>query len=454
MLLFTLLLAVLTTSSAAQETVIVKLMEICRHGARAPLNDQFAFKETSSCCNTTSFLNTWTPEGAGGLTAIGAQQQQLLGDFIRERYGKEPALPLTFNPQQALLLTDTTPRCVYSLYNQSFAIWGPNATLPTYDQVTTRSVFFWDQADNSSTCPIWNANTNVNLVSPATQNLLKAWQPTLNFVCSNSVGLPCTNLTTPSELSWAFTAFDSQMSNYYYKSFNATGAGALLPSWFNQTIFNTLYDAGNRYQYYADYANALNESQPFNEGNRIFFGNFYQLLGQFFGGNASFAQGKPPNNNYQFPVGYTNSTSFIIASGHDSDVAAVLTTLGQAARYNWVDPPFAAMIMFELHQSTTNASALFVKAIYRHWFYNESQPVVDELLPYFCPSTLCPLETFVTHLRDNVYVSDYTAFKTYCSATLTTGTATVTATVTTTSMKPSKAYKSMIGILVFVLSLI
>ena len=69
-LLFISLLATMSLASDRLEMVL----EICRHGARAPVSQEF------------NVTKTYWPEGTGMLTRVGERQHYLLGKELRKRY--------------------------------------------------------------------------------------------------------------------------------------------------------------------------------------------------------------------------------------------------------------------------------------------------------------------------------------------------------------------------------
>lgn len=403
-----------TLAAEAQtlNTKIAKLFVFARHGARSPEKDNFGFNGSISCCDKTAWNKAW-PMGEGNLTEIGADLHQELGRFIRSSYGDQPALPSDINPKTVSLIADPDcARCIYSLLNNTVGVFPRASNPPTFNSVQINA-FYWEQYKTGTTCNILLNNSRANVLSPWFTSQSAKWAPLLNYTCANSTS-DCSNYTNYNLTQWSVTAVDDQMCSYYYASYNGTGVGSILPSWFNSTIFANLYDAGWTSSYWVRYFNSKNGAFP--QGARLLAGNYFQLLGLAMSNNASWAQGTGNNSNFTFPDGLSPiDTTYSINLGHDDNVAQLLTGLGAYDKYNYTDPPFASAMIFELHENTANASQKFVRTGFRHWFWNETTPKLDYLIPVFCPNVFCPVETFVAYLRDNLYVGNVQAFTAYCA---------------------------------------
>lgn len=394
-------------------TRISKLFVVARHGARSPETDQFAFKDSVACCNESAWNTAW-PMGMGNLTLIGADLQQELGRFIRNTYGDQPALPAVNDPKTVSLMADpNSTRCIYSLLNNTLGVFPNSSDPPTFNGVKIDALY-WQTFKSATKCNIIVNNNRVNLESPWFRAQSIKWAPLLNYTCGLST-TDCGSMTNALNLSnWAMTAVDTQMSSFYYASFNGTGAGNILPKWYNNTIFDNLYEAGYTTSYWGRYFNAENVAFP--QAARLYMGNYFQMLALAFSNNASWAQGTGPNADFTFPSGINpKDTTYSINLGHDDNVAQILMAMGAFGNYNYMDPPFASAIFFELHENVANSSQKFVRTGFRHWFWNETTPKLDYITPIFCNDELCPLETFVGYLRDNLYVGNSAAFDQYCA---------------------------------------
>ena len=93
-------------SSHAQERAPDQIIEVFRHGARAPLHD---------------YDPSWKPSEFGNLTAIGMRQQYVLGKLLASKY--PTIFGASYDPDQVYMLSDITPRCIQSAYAQLQGIY-------------------------------------------------------------------------------------------------------------------------------------------------------------------------------------------------------------------------------------------------------------------------------------------------------------------------------------------
>ena len=100
------LLFCLIISSYTQERAPDQIIEIFRHGARAPLHD---------------YDPNWDPSDYGALTAVGMRQHYILGKLLASKY--PTIFGAAYDPNQIYVLSDTTPRCIQSAQSQLQGIY-------------------------------------------------------------------------------------------------------------------------------------------------------------------------------------------------------------------------------------------------------------------------------------------------------------------------------------------
>jgi hypothetical protein len=445
----------LLSQTAAQEmnTKIVKLFELARHGARAPepgkSDPTFSFLESPQCCNQFNYSRVW-PMGSGGLTNVGALQHQANGRALRARYANATAMPQIYTPGQvALFVAPDCQRCQDSLLNQTIGLFGNSTSIP--ESQLSSNAFWWSQ---KSTCLPVTLNVFENVDSTTYAQFSTGARATLLGACINStlnaVNGTCTNLTASNGgLVQNFGipyCGDNVFSSWYYNTSDGSGTGNELPKWFREDQLKACMDSINVGRYYTIYHNASqptwkNNSLP--AGSQLMIGNLLQTVSLFFSDNATFAQGAPPNSNFVFPKGINlaggteEPTTFVLAVGHETQVASLLTALSAFGDFNFLQPPFASLVMLELHQDVLNATGLYVRALYRFQLWNQKQPQTDILPLSFCPSAsvtngyLCPLEQFVDAMKP-MYISGPIAEKEVCDSYTRTKTSTMTVTRTAT----------------------
>jgi len=98
-------LALFSVFSEAKEEKLKLVIEVCRHGARAPQGDS-------------NNLGIEWKEGFGNLTPIGKRQHYLIGQELRERYiNKEKLLSEHFNPEEIYVTSSKYNRTIASAYS-------------------------------------------------------------------------------------------------------------------------------------------------------------------------------------------------------------------------------------------------------------------------------------------------------------------------------------------------
>ena len=108
------ILLVLFTGAIFAQTTPDFVLELFRHGARAP--------------NKNKIDSTWKSVGYGELTSVGIRQQYVLGLILKERYSK---LLLPYNPSQIYAYSSDANRTLMSLATQLSAIYeGAGPSIP------------------------------------------------------------------------------------------------------------------------------------------------------------------------------------------------------------------------------------------------------------------------------------------------------------------------------------
>lgn len=96
-----------------------------------------------------------------------------------------------------------------------------------------------------------------------------------------------------------------------------------------------------------------------------------------------------------------NHSKMIIYSGHDTDVAPLATLLGI---YDFVQPPYTACILLELHYMPSRADKWAVQIFYKNYTDSTGSTHIAPAIIPGCPSALCPLTRFVALMKSK-YIS-------------------------------------------------
>jgi hypothetical protein len=119
----------LVVSTIAADDKLSFLIEMTRHGARAPVTTDETYNVSKS---------SW-PDGAGELTSMGIRQHYLLGTQIRKRYIEEMGyLSDKYDSSEIFVLSTYLNRTIMSAYSQLQGTYpegsGPTLTTEQIDR--------------------------------------------------------------------------------------------------------------------------------------------------------------------------------------------------------------------------------------------------------------------------------------------------------------------------------
>ena len=312
---------------------LVAVVEVCRHGARAPTT--FYYWDTPAL---------W-PEGPGGLTPAGMRQHYLLGQELRRRYvyQQDLLLPNYFQPQ-IYVFSDDYDRTIMSAQSQLQGLY-PNGTGPLL-----RSVGMEYNAqppiDDTSESGIIN-NLGLNALPNLTQ---------LIPVHSDS-----------QERQYAIGSDDA--CNYYImltdERYNTPGYNQIFNNYPDviQTIMTVMnYTSSKAKSSARNIAGSLNCNQfalnPLPQG---FSQTFYNRITQLAADLNNYINYEPDLiarlagtgmvtqvlSNFQQVIAETVTSKFFLYSGHDTTILSVLSFLQLNFSSN---PVFSSALLFELSE--------------------------------------------------------------------------------------------------------
>ena len=294
------------------------VIEICRHGARAPTRP-FPFLHS-----------LWQSLPLGSLTNTGAKQQFSLGARLRQRYA-DSLLPTHYSPQQMQVVSSSTARAKDSGLWQLFGFYphlakeviGVDVTLDTIDMQMVSRVRQWPLEVNDKLLKGYKHYENRAVDELETvqcseyQQKEQAWLSSFFPAVSKAVGFQVSSITEAADIS---SAIDCELA-----------AGLPLPIGVSESM-------------YAE----LQKTHAFEKFNIPFRKREACVTSV----NALFSDIMTVMNKQQ--------PRFKLYSGHDTTLAAVLMYIGVQME---VVPAFASTLLLELDDKGTVHCSFNDKAI-------------------------------------------------------------------------------------------
>lgn len=335
----------LTTLVTGQSTL--KLVNLLyRHGDRSPIE---IFP------TDTNRDDKW-PQGRGWLTTIGMQQHYTLGGWLRRRYVDTGYLSKDYKNTEIIIHSSDVSRCLMSAYCNLAGLYPPgpdrvfNASLNWQPiPVHTRPTSEDNTLSMRETCPVYMKLFNESFYLPDIQKEEKENKDFYAWL-GHHTGVDHEDLRNIWEIG------DTLLIE---KTHNLT-----LPPWLNNTVYEKIRSLVD-YQW--SYRFKTKQMERLKGG---------PLLGEFL-----------ENMEDKIKVNSSNTYKMYMYSAHDSTVAALLRVLQV---FNGVSPPYAAMVIMELHQNTSGQN--FVKLYYKN-STTDSDAIQDVSIPN-CDNE-CPLQKFI-----------------------------------------------------------
>ena len=343
--------------------VIISVIETCRHGARAPIDDY-------------SWDTGYWSQGYGELTQEGMRQQYLNGMEFRRRYiTEQQVLPPSFNHSLLYVRSTDLNRTIMTAESQLVGLYPVGPSLSSV-------------AMESKAVPPFNVSNLTNILAGlGTQALPNYFQPIPVHVVNQDydhmlrgyAGATCPYINV--------IALEVQQSNYYQylvdnyteylqkrvqqvfqQDVDFTDAG-----WFGDAIICERFHGypmpqGVTEEMYQQMIGIMNYS------NSYFFqnGGAYLSSSEFFGNLLEVFEGS---------INGTGTLKWGLYCAHDTTLIGFLYALGQ---WTGLNPPFASTLVFELHEEN---GEYFVQTIYN-----------DELLSINGCEIMCPYSQFSAFL--------------------------------------------------------
>lgn len=383
-LLLHVILFLTSLSSLAKKPDFV--LELCRHGARAPLSSDYD--------------QSWPIDTLGDLTPVGMRQHYILGDAIYRQY------PYFFESPQyndsVYILSDVVQRCIQSASSQFFGVfldqgpslpkdYPPGRAVPPYNSpfinktarglnnsevfpvrfyptlinyVSTPAETIMFESDSSSVCPIVSLWYNENFADEKAQQAWETFQPLIQYL--NSFGV---NLTTAQE----FVSFGDTFFCDYYDN-RALPFG--IP-YTDDLVVNMSFAFGWWQAH-------VWEGQPIQQQS-----NAYGFANAFINYLQSYLNGSQP-------------AQFILLSGHDDNIHTLLTPLGIV----YDDCVMENFLSYWANGRTPHPNCHFpwFASTLKYELYNESTPYIkfyyeDNLIP-LCDGSDCTVVEFIELMQN------------------------------------------------------
>ncbi|KAI1294209.1 Lysosomal acid phosphatase [Halotydeus destructor] len=289
------------------------LVAVHRHGDRAPLGTY----PTDPYANESYY---W-PKGWGQLTARGKQRAHALGEYIRTTYG----CFLTYNPREVYVRSSAEQRCLDTVklllagaYSPDEPSGGPRQ--PFY--IHTRPSQVDGMLGPDPSCPAEEEELEQVAHSPEVVAFTRDFEQLFAYLTLDTGE----NVTTIVEA-----------SSIYDTLFIENDNGLVLPSWATDDVMMDLKNISN-YGFYSNYSTVAIQ--------RLRAGLFLKDLRKriLHAIDKTVIQGDDEADSSES----NNIRKLFIYSTHDNVIAAILSALGI---FNRIDPPYAAAIFFELHQT-------------------------------------------------------------------------------------------------------
>eukprot|EP01028_Stygiella_incarcerata_P007509 TRINITY_DN3118_c0_g3_i1.p1 TRINITY_DN3118_c0_g3~~TRINITY_DN3118_c0_g3_i1.p1 ORF type:complete len:458 (+),score=76.58 TRINITY_DN3118_c0_g3_i1:139-1512(+) len=359
----------------------IQVIEVCRHGDRAPI--ALYPKDPAFLVPTSSW-----PFGLGQLSPHGMTQHFMVGQHLRSTYLN--GLLSSYQYDKVYVRSTDVSRCLMSAESQLLGILNgtgpldkvvsppvaalphrfqpvPIHTLPTSQDILLRG------ASKANSCPRLKQLMNENYESSEAKKFMQGWNSFIQFL----VGI--TGLT------------DKYLTDYYGKptTLDLKSIGkAYTPMLCSQIHTIPLPNV---------------DSHVVNQGKVL---HDFSMYIRYAGENVH----KLTSGNLLYELSnqlLQNKYKFILYSAHDTTVAALLHALGMSSLVAQA-PPFASYVILELYEDgSMTPSPQFVKLTYENGSRIEiSQPLCGGKL-------ICPLEEFVNGLS-HLFVRDYDEWNTLC----------------------------------------
>jgi acid phosphatase len=367
MLIFTLLAA---SASAA----VIGVVEVCRHGARAPI-DFYPWDQ-----------GYWN-EGMGELTQEGMRMQFLAGAEFRSRYIQQQGLfPDVYNASYVYVRSTDVNRTIMSAQSQLMGFF-PNGPSLTSAEMAQRAIPPFNNSNFNNVIPGLGLSALPNGFQPVPVHVVA--QPYDNMLYGYS-GNTCPYMNIISQ--------QVQQSSYY--QFLVTNYTNYLQKQLYQ-VFGQMVS----FEYAGWYGDVLLCDQfhgyPWPDGitNEMFnqmigimnYSNsyFFQTPGAQLASSEFYAEMLSTFNGL---MNGTSTQKWSFYSAHDTTLVGFLTAIGN---FNGNNPPFASTLVFTLEQE---GNLFFVNTT-----YNDVQLLVPG-----CSALLCPFNEFQNSLNSWI-ISDVVA---------------------------------------------
>ncbi|CAL1281709.1 unnamed protein product [Larinioides sclopetarius] len=345
-------LLVLSQSSAGdinqrENTTLLLVQAVLRHGERAPL---FLYE------NDPNEPELW-PGGLAKLTRFGKKHHYAIGKLLRSMYKDF----LTTDPKEVCVNSSSTDRCLRGAAVTAAALYEPEGIWKFEDDLNWQPipVYYLPEDEDKylsadSSCPLGLEEIERMRHSEEILELTRKHQKMLEDV-SNYTGM---------DISQEFSALILYDTLFIEKMYNLT-IPTLLDNYFEElqefreVLFKVLYGSDLLL--------------------RLRYGS---LLGEISGSMRRKINGDIPDLKFQ------------LSCVHDVHIAALLKVFNFT---NMPQPPYCAMLLFELHQMADDTMAG------RLLYLNSTGPLIDIGEPHVlflddC-TEFCPLENFTSKFR-------------------------------------------------------
>lgn len=358
--------AVLSQSPSSDvSTKTLKLVQVVfRHGDRTPVNTYPTdpYKDPSN----------W-PIGWGQLTNNGKERHYHLGHYLRQRY--DAFLSETYSDKEVYVRSTDVDRTLMSAASNLAGLFPPKGD-QRWDQSLEWQpipIHTVPQAEDlllslSSECPLYDRLTGEFEASPTVQSLVATNKELFTYLTLHTGQ----NVSTIVDIEYLYDVL------FIEDRFNMT-----LPAWTAEVYPDKLRTL-------SDFSFAMKAYTK--EMQRLRGGPLVKEMTNQMSSRVGWTS--PSSSSTSSPSSLSSSAAsrkLFMYSAHDVTLAAFLSALGV---FNGIQPPYAAMVLLELHEPRPDHFVVQV------WYKNVS---FDGMEPFLltvpgCDST-CPLERFLELTR-------------------------------------------------------
>ena len=369
------------TEHLSLERTLHKLAIVHRHGDRTP---------RSTYPNDPYRNESHWPDGWGQLTVKGKKRLYSLGKFIRKRYSTF----LTDDPGEVKVRSSGANRCLNSVQCLLTGAYPPKGRFVIDPElnwqpfpVQTKPRIEEEMLNPGAYCPAISAERKKIPDTPEYQACFKKYKDLLKHLSTVSGG----------NISSLFSAASLRDTLSIEKE-----EGFTLPDWATDDVMSQLKDIGDNVFHFLG---MLEKIQRLNSG--VFFKDLVDKFGDKIIDNRDITKTEDDDKEkrkkqYEDRDDSGPEKKLFLYSTHDAMISIVLQAMNQ---FNMLIPPYAASVIFELHQDGVNGdTGLFISRkdigdeFYIRIFYlnDTEKEVLHQLLPPGCQSSdTCLFNDFV-----------------------------------------------------------